>query len=232
MAGIVPLDWWCCLIILLVLVLLWILSAGNVVLPWWHNSELLLVSIFQWAGCQPWVTTGEPTKPPWTSVVGFLVQPHNQVVEAICQQWHERLRWWWWWWYSSDKHRNTWPLDNEVKCVTSSAEESYTRIRKNTSMENLQHFSGLSVTWLTHVHMLNMLSNNLPRYVGITRRNTRGSLLSVCRSAALLPVQFISRRPWSDRSIWCPCLSVCAYKLFAQKILPLHVGCLCFFSPW
>ena len=20
-----------------------------------------------------------------------------QVVEAICQQWHERLRWWWWW---------------------------------------------------------------------------------------------------------------------------------------
>ena len=22
-----------------------------------------------------------------------------RVVEAICQQWHERLRWWWWWWY-------------------------------------------------------------------------------------------------------------------------------------
>ena len=21
-----------------------------------------------------------------------------RVVEAICQQWHERLRWWWWWW--------------------------------------------------------------------------------------------------------------------------------------
>ena len=26
-----------------------------------------------------------------------------QVVEAICQQWHERLRWWWWWWSRSLK---------------------------------------------------------------------------------------------------------------------------------
>ena len=22
----------------------------------------------------------------------------ERVVEAICQQWHARLRWWWWWW--------------------------------------------------------------------------------------------------------------------------------------
>ena len=34
-----------------------------------------------------------------------------QVVEAICQQWHERLRWWWWWWSDNSNTDNKITID-------------------------------------------------------------------------------------------------------------------------
>ena len=43
-----------------------------------------------------------------------------RVVEAICQQWHERLRWWWWWWtlgISIILHAHDFPLlEQYFKC--------------------------------------------------------------------------------------------------------------------
>ena len=45
-------------------------------------------------GCQLQVTTGEPAKLPWTSVVGFLVQPTNQLnIDASYTQKEEKINW-------------------------------------------------------------------------------------------------------------------------------------------